>query len=141
MSGRLKFGSVAQPVLLCLLFAATSPVSAQAPQPSPASSAPAAVADADEASRAKTPHEAMPRVSKFEARRIRHACRERANERGVKGSEREAFLSRCLFGRRVGRKERRECAKFAAAQGLDKAAQRDFVRECLREQRARSTPE
>ncbi len=76
-------------------------------------------------------------VSKFEARRIRHTCQERANERGVKSAEREAFLSRCFFGRSALRGVRRDCAKQGAAKGLDKPALRDFVRECVKEQRAK----
>jgi hypothetical protein len=127
MSARLKLRSVTQPFALCLLLAWAQPLAAQPPAPTVAS---------DDSARAKTPHEAGVKVSKFEARHIRHACRERANERGVKGLEREAFLSRCFFGRRVGRKERRDCAKLAAAQGLDKTAQRDFIRDCARERRA-----
>ena len=76
-------------------------------------------------------------VSKFEARRIRHTCQERANERGVKSAEREAFLTRCFFGRSALRGVRRDCAKLGVAKGLDKPALRDFVRECVKEQRAK----
>lgn len=132
MSRKLELRSVTPSIALCLLLAAASQLSAQ-PQQQPAGPAVAA----DESAHPKTPREAGgAKVSKFEARHIRHACRERANERGVKGSDREAFLSRCFFGRRVGKKERRDCAKLAAAQGLDKAAQRDFVRECVRQRRS-----
>ena len=95
--------------------------------------------DNDETGRVRPQH--APRVSKFEARRIRHACRERANERGVKGAEREAYMSRCFFGRRVTRKERRECVKLASAQGIvDKMAQREFVSKCVRERRGPAKP-
>ncbi len=76
-------------------------------------------------------------VSKFEARRIRHTCQERANERGVKSAEREAFLTRCFFGRSAQRGVRRDCAKQGAAKSLDKPALHDFVRECVKEQRAK----
>jgi hypothetical protein len=76
-------------------------------------------------------------VSKFEARRIRHTCQERANERGVKSAEREAFLTRCFFGRSALRSVRRDCAKQGVAKGFDKPALRDFVRECVKEQRAK----
>jgi hypothetical protein len=82
-------------------------------------------------------HDANASVSKFEARRIRHTCQERANERGVKSVEREAFLTRCFFGRSALRGARRDCAKQGAAKGLDKPALRDFVRECVKEQRAK----
>ena len=74
-------------------------------------------------------------VSKFEARRFRHACLERANEKALKGAERESYLSRCFFGRAATRGVRRECAKQGAAKGLEKAALHDFVRECVKEQR------
>lgn len=132
MSRKLKFRSLTPPIVLCLLLVVASPLSAQ-PQAQPA---PPVAADGNEAARAKAPREGGAKVSKFEARRIRHTCRARANERGVKGSEREAFLSRCFFGRRVGRKDRRDCAKLAAGQGLDKAAQRD----CARERRTAPKP-
>jgi hypothetical protein len=74
-------------------------------------------------------------MSKFEARRIRHSCQERANEHSVKGGEREAFLTRCFFGRSALRGLRRDCAKQGAAKGLDRPALHDFVRECVKEQR------
>ena len=77
------------------------------------------------------------RISKFEARRFRHACQERANEHGLKGSEREGFLTRCFFGRRAQRGARKECTKQGAAKNLDKAALHEFVRECLKEQQPR----
>lgn len=80
--------------------------------------------------------EPQARISKFEARQFRHACQERANERGLKGADRESFLTRCFFGRRAQRGARHDCTKQGAAKGLDKAALHDFVRECLKEQRA-----
>jgi hypothetical protein len=79
-------------------------------------------------------------LSKFEARRIRHACTGRANERGLKGAERSAYLSRCYFGRVSRRGLRQACQKEAATKGLDKTAQRNFVRECVKE-RSRSEKE
>ncbi len=79
--------------------------------------------------------EPLPRISKFEARRFRHACQEKANERGLKGVEREGFLTRCFFGRRAQRGARRECTKQGIAKGLDKAALHDYVRDCLKELR------
>jgi len=84
------------------------------------------------------PASAKPRttLSKFEARRFRHACQERANERAFKGAEREAFLTRCFFGRVAQRGLRRECAKQGTAKGLEKTALHEFVRECVKEQRA-----
>jgi hypothetical protein len=93
-------------------------VDSQSHQPTPAAAKPAA------------------NVSKFEARRFRHACLERANEKALRGAERETYLSRCFFGRAATRGARRECAKQGAAKGLEKAALHDFVRECVKEQRA-----
>jgi hypothetical protein len=84
------------------------------------------------ASAARDPKTSM---SKFEARRIRHSCQERASEHSEKGAEREVFLTRCFFGRSALRGLRRDCAKQGAAKGLDKPALRDFVRECVKEQR------
>jgi hypothetical protein len=80
--------------------------------------------------------EPQARISKFEARQFRHACQERANERGLKAADRESFLTRCFFGRRAQRGARHECTKLGTSKGLDKAALHDFVRECLKEQRA-----
>lgn len=73
------------------------------------------------------------RLTKFEARRIRHACHGRANERGLSGPEREGFLSKCYFGRVANRVERQLCRQEAAARGVDKSALRGFLRECVRE--------
>lgn len=81
---------------------------------------------------AKSP-EPQRRLTKFEARRIRHACYGRADERGLSGPERAAFLARCYFGRVSQRAERRQCRQLAAARGVEKPAMREFVRECVRE--------
>ncbi|MGA8171401.1 MAG: hypothetical protein WB816_11325 [Methylocystis sp.] len=89
------------------------------------------------AAAAAASHDQRSSVSKFEARRIRHTCQERANERSVKGGEREAFLTRCFFGRTALRGIRRDCARQGAAKGLDKPALREFVRECVKEQHAK----
>ena len=126
---------------LALSLAIASPAAAQPqPQPQPPAAPGQAVAiDREETGHIKLQH--APKVSKFEARRIRHACRERANEHAFKGPEREAFMSRCFFGRRVTRKERRECVKLASAQGIvDRAAQREFVSKCVRERRGPAKP-
>lgn len=73
------------------------------------------------------------KVTKFEARRARHACLGRANERGLSGPDRDAFLTRCYFGRLSHRNERQQCRQAAAAKGIvDRSALRDFLRECLR---------
>jgi len=73
-----------------------------------------------------------PGVSKFEARRVRHACQERANENALKGKEREEFLMGCIFGRSATtRAVRRECRKRALAKGLERTALRDFIHQCV----------
>ncbi|ARN81388.1 hypothetical protein [Methylocystis bryophila] len=70
-------------------------------------------------------------LSKFEARRVRHACQERANEKALKGQAREDFLLGCVFGRSATRRAvRRECRKRGLAKGLDKAALHDFMHQC-----------
>jgi len=84
----------------------------------------------------KSAHEPAParkRLTKFEARRIRHACQGRANERSLAGPEREAFLGRCYFGRVSTRVERQQCRQEAAARGVDRTGLRAFIRECVRE--------
>jgi hypothetical protein len=73
------------------------------------------------------------RISKFEARTIRHSCRDRAQQRGLAGSEREAFLSRCFFGRAGRHDMRRACLQQGAAKGLDKGALELFARDCVKE--------
>ncbi len=117
------------PRIVCaaaLLFCADALAQGPRPDPQPPTKPPAA-----SGAPAAKPHE---RLSKFEARRIRQACRDRANERGAKGQEREAFLTRCYFGRVSHRGLRRECAQQAAAKGLtDKTAARDFIKECVKE--------
>jgi hypothetical protein len=82
---------------------------------------------------AKGAHEAAPHFSKLEARRIRHVCFGRANEQGLRGAERSAFLSHCYFGRVSHRGVRHACRKEGSAKGLDRSALRDFVRECVKE--------
>lgn len=81
----------------------------------------------------KSGHDSPGRLSKFEARHIRHHCRDRANERSLKGAERDAFLTKCFFGRASHRTLRRECAQQGEARGLEKAALREFTRECVKE--------
>lgn len=87
---------------------------------------------------AATSHSAQPgnatpngNLSKFEARRVRHACLERANEKALKGKDREDFLLGCVFGRSAMRRAvRRECRKQGLAKNLDRAALRDFMHQC-----------
>jgi hypothetical protein len=70
-------------------------------------------------------------LSKFEARRVRHACHERANEKALKGKEREDFLLHCVFGRSAMRATvRRECRKRGLAKNLERAALREFMHQC-----------
>ena len=70
-------------------------------------------------------------LSRFEARRVRHACHERANEKALKGKEREEFLLGCVFGRSAMRRTaRRECRKQGLAKGLEKGALHDFIHQC-----------
>ena len=70
-------------------------------------------------------------LSKFEARRVRHACQERANDRTLKGKEREDFLLGCIFGRSAQRRAvRRECRKEGVAKGLEKSALHDYIHQC-----------
>lgn len=104
--------------------ASPPPAAATEPAPNPNPSPPA------------TPKPTLS-VSKFEARRMRHACLERANKEGKKGAEREAFLTRCFFGRAA---HRHQCRKQGLAKGLDKTALHDFVRECVKELRAHQKP-
>jgi len=82
---------------------------------------------------AREPAPSRKRLSKFEARRIRHACQGRANERGLIGPERETFLGRCYFGRVSTRVERQQCRQEAAARGVERSNLRAFLRECVRE--------
>lgn len=121
-----RFAGLAAVVSIVAALSVSAPVFAGASgRGAPPEFAPAA---------AKPPHEPSPRrLSKFEARKIRHACYGRANERGLSGAEREAFLARCYFGRVSYRVERQQCRAQAAAKGVDKAALRDFVRECVKE--------
>jgi len=95
--------------------------------------APAPAAPPTAANAAKPKRDSAGRLSKFEARRIRQSCRSRANESGLRGTEREAFLSKCFFGRVSHRALRRECAQQGAAKGLAGGPLREFTRECVKE--------
>jgi len=115
--------------------------SSAAPSPSPTAAAPApsSAAPAKTVAPPATTAEATGRIapapgatlSKFEARRVRHACQERANDRALKGKEREDFLLGCIFGRSSQRRAvRRECRKEGIAKGLEKAALHDYIHQC-----------
>jgi hypothetical protein len=80
----------------------------------------------------KNEHE-IRRLSKFEARQIRHSCQDKAIEKGLHGTDRSAFLTKCYFGR--ARSFRRECTQLGVAKGLDKTALPDFVHSCIKERR------
>ncbi len=112
---------------------------APAPSPPPAASATPAAAPAKNGAPPATTNEATGRItpapggnlSKFEARRVRHACQERANDKTLKGKEREDFLLGCIFGRSAQRRAvRRECRKEGVAKGLEKAALHDYIHQC-----------
>lgn len=76
-------------------------------------------------------------LSKFEARHIRHSCRDKAQQRALSGAERETFLAKCFFGRASTRRvTRRECLQQGAAKGLEKSALDAFVRDCVKERHA-----
>jgi len=85
------------------------------------------------AGKSAQPAQARKRLTKFEARRIRHACQGRANERGLGGPEREAFLGRCYFGRVSTRVERQQCRQEAAARGVERGSLRAYIRDCVRD--------
>jgi hypothetical protein len=115
--------------LLAGLFIATPATFAQSSHAQP----PVAERQPPANAPSKGAHEAAPHFSKLEARRIRHLCHGRANEQGIRGAERTAFLSRCYFGRVSHRGVRHACQKEGAAKGLERPALRDFVRECVKE--------
>jgi hypothetical protein len=131
-------------LVLLLLAGAALAQQSQHPAPAPAptaaplpiqipllSSPPAAQGEATAAHPAPTAAAPAANLSKFEARRVRHACQERANEKALKGKEREDFLLGCIFGRSVQRRAvRRECRKEGLAKGLEKAALHDFIHQC-----------
>lgn len=116
-----RFGGV----LLSAIFVLTAPVLAQSRNHAPAAEP---VASGGGAKSSAPGH-----LSKFEARRIRHACVGRANEGGLSGSERDAFLAQCYFGRVSHRGQRKECRQQGLAKGLEKTQLRDYIRECVKE--------
>ncbi|OAI31777.1 hypothetical protein A1351_00025 [Methylosinus sp. R-45379] len=128
-------------LLICALSAATpaSPAFAANGADKPPALEPAPVAPAAPAAppalagKSAQPAPVRKRLTKFEARRIRHACQGRANERNLVGPEREAFLGRCYFGRVSTRVERQQCRQEATARGIERASQRAFIQECVRE--------
>jgi hypothetical protein len=119
-------------MLAGLLLAAITPTWAETPH-GQAMAAPLENQTVANSPSNKGAHEAAPHFSKLEARRIRHLCFGRANEQGLRGTERAAFLSHCYFGRVSHRAVRHACRKEGAAKGLDRSALRDFVRECVKE--------
>jgi hypothetical protein len=124
--------------LLAALLASATAIAQQTP--SRPAAAPSAAMESEPLTRPADPapvkaKDSLPRISKFEARQFRHVCQEKANERGLKAGEREAFLTRCFFGRRAQKGIRKECRKQGVAKGLDKTVLRDFVRDCVKEQR------
>ena len=128
-SGRISAALALAAALLAVSAMAPEAASAQPRVPATSTLPQAGVG----APAAKSSHESVGRMSKFEARRVRHRCRDRANDRGLKGPDRDAFISKCYFGRVLHRGLRHDCAKEGEAKGLDKAALRDFTRDCVKE--------
>ncbi len=117
---------------LALLLSAGAPLAQPSPQAVTAP-APFAASPSTTQNGAAAPRPAAPggNLTKFEARRVRHACLERANEKALKGKEREEYLLRCIFGRSAMRRAvRRDCRKQGLARNLDRAALRDFIHQC-----------
>lgn len=93
---------------------------------------PAPLAQPPVAAAPKFDHIPPSRLPKFEARRLRHACRDKADEQGLKDLDRDAFVLKCFFGQVSQRALRRDCAKGGESKGLDRNALADFVRECVK---------
>jgi hypothetical protein len=73
------------------------------------------------------------RLTKYESRKMRHACAARAAERNLSGAERESFIAGCYASRLSHRGERQRCRQEAVAKGLDKATLKDFLRDCVKD--------
>jgi hypothetical protein len=127
-------------VSLCATLMLTASITPSASMESKQVKAPKPETQVPANSPSKGARDATPHFSKLEARRIRHVCYGRANEHGLKGVERSAFLSRCYFGRVSHRSARYACQREGAAKGLSKSALRDFVRECVKERTTQKNP-
>jgi hypothetical protein len=80
------------------------------------------------------------RLTKYESRKMRHACSARAGERGLAGADRDAFIAACYAARLSHRGERQRCRQEAVAKGVDKAGLRDFLRDCVKDRTREGSP-
>jgi hypothetical protein len=76
--------------------------------------------------------ESAGRLSKFEARHIRHSCRDEAGKSAMPGGHKE-FMTHCFQMHVSARHFARECKGSAEFKALDKSAKDDFIRACVSE--------
>jgi hypothetical protein len=74
--------------------------------------------------------ESMGRLSKFEARHIRHSCRDEASKSSTPTGHKD-FMTHCFQMHVSARHFARECKGSAEFKALDKAAKDDFIRACV----------
>lgn len=71
-------------------------------------------------------------LSKFEARHIRHTCRDEANKSATP-TGRKDFVSHCFQMHVSARRFTRECKNVAELRSLGKSARDEFLRACVAE--------
>ena len=76
---------------------------------------------------------ASDRVSKLEARQMRHSCGLRANEHGLKDKERDTYLDHCYVSGASHIVEIRACRIERERKGVDEQRRREFMRACVQE--------
>jgi hypothetical protein len=76
--------------------------------------------------------EAAGRLSKFEARHIRHSCRDEASKSATP-TGRKGFMTHCFQMHVSARRFARECKGSAEFKARDKSAKDDFMRACVSE--------
>ena len=75
---------------------------------------------------------AAERVSKLEARQIRHSCGLRASEHSLRDKEWESFVAQCYARRAARIDEARACRVEREKAGIDEQHRREFMRACVR---------
>jgi hypothetical protein len=72
------------------------------------------------------------RLSKFEARHIRHSCRDEVSKSATLAGHKD-FMTHCFQMHVSARHFARECKVSAEFKALDKSAKEDFIRACVSE--------
>ncbi len=84
--------------------------------------------------------ETAPRVSKFEARRIRHACRDEAAAKPGTQASPKNVMAHCFQMHVLARRVAKECKNTAEFKGQNGSAREAFMQNCLSEKMRNVAP-